>query len=425
MSFDISTEFDKYLRKNIKYDKKLFEQSISKANIKCSASETIETIDKLISKCNEKGKENIIKELEELKIKHFISNNFICIILKNLYFYNQEGKDFIEYEVNEYHKLVMEIALMLKEPSLLIKLDELCKDKFEKAFAKTLLDEKDKYTKEDENEILTRVITILKIDFAVAFADEIGGITTPSKLLFERKKSKSKSKYIKGKDLEEYNELLTSSRKLTKDKFNLKKPKLDDKSPKKVLYYEVLMLRLRTLLVYTYYITSKVIDKTTLVRFYLAMFLYILLDNTEDIIDYFVGDEYQIDTPEEIQEHKLNNHIFLSERCLTEISGVQDNSAELIKQIDEYIIKHKDKKELFEIYFGYPKIPTNEDKQLAVYTRWKRENMERKASREKLLSKFREENKQIAQSLPTIDDINRRKKNKERYREIYSTKHHK
>jgi RNA processing factor Prp31 len=51
--------------------------------------------------------------------------------------------------------------------------------------------------------------------------------------------------------------------------------------------------------------------------------------------------------------------------------------------------------------------------------------MERKASREKLLSKFREENKQIAQSLPTIDDINRRKKNKERYREIYSTKHHK
>ena len=191
------------------------------------------------------------------------------------------------------------------------------------------------------------------------------------------------------------------------------------------------MLRLRTLLVYTYYITSKVIDKTTLVRFYLAMFLYILLDNTEDIIDYFdfVGKEYQIDTPEEIQEHKLNNHIFLSERCLTKISGVQDNSAELIKQIDEYIIRHqdkdKDKKKLFEIYFGYPKIPTNEDKQLAVYTRWKRENMERKASREKLLSKFREENKQIAQSLPTIDDINRRKKHNERYINIASTKHHK
>lgn len=366
----------------------------------------------------------------ELKIKHFISNNFICIILKNLYFYNQEGKDFIEYEVNEYHKLVMEIALMLKEPSLLMKLDELCKDKFAKAFTKTLLDKKDKYTEQDENEILTRVITILKIDFAVAFADEIGGITTPSKLLFERKKSKSKSKYIKGKDLEEYNELLTRSRKLTKDKFNLKKPKFDDKSSKKVFYYEVLMLRLRTLLVYTYYITSKVIDKTTLVRFYLAMFLYILLDNTEDIIDYFdfVGNEYQIDTPEEIQEHKLNNHIFLSERCLTKISGVQDNSAELIKQIDEYIIRHqdkdKDKKELFEIYFGYPKIPTNEDKQLAVYTRWNRGMKARKASREKLLSKFREENKQIAQSLPTIDDINRRKKNKERYREIYSTTIH-
>ena len=101
MSFDISTEFDKYLRKNIKYDKNLFEQSISKANIKCSASETIETIDKLITICKGKGKGNIIKELEELKIKHFISNNFICIILKNLYFYNQEGKDFIEYEVNE------------------------------------------------------------------------------------------------------------------------------------------------------------------------------------------------------------------------------------------------------------------------------------------------------------------------------------
>jgi hypothetical protein len=427
MSFDISIEFDKYLKKNLKYDKNLFQQTIRKANKKCSASETIETIDVLIDECKKKKKTRIIRNLEQLKIKHFLSNNIICIILKILYFYNQEGKDFIEYEVDEYHKLVMEIALMLKDPLLLIKLDKLCKDKFAKAFLKTLLDEKDKYTEEDENEILNRIITILRTDFAVAFADEIGKVATKSALLFTRTNLKSKSKYTTDTDLERYNELLTGSQKLTKKDLNLKKPEFVDKSSVEVRYYQVLMLRLRTLLVYTYSVTLNIVDKTTLVRFYLAMFLYILLDNTEDIIDYFdfVTDDYQIDTPDEIQEHKLNNHIFLSERCLTEISGVQDNSVELTKQIDEYIKDHQDKKELFEKYFGYPKIPTDEDKHYAIYTRLEREKKMRKASRKDFLTKFRQEHQHIANSLPNIYDVDRKKKLSERYIRIASTTHRK